>query len=149
MVIRILLADDSAEYRVAVREFLQQEPDVQVVAEVSDGEAAVTRAAEVQPDVILMDVRMPRTDGILATKAICQWVPATRVLGVSFHADPSLIKGMVDAGAKGYVLKDDVYDELKPAIRAVAAGGTYFSKSLPPPWGTGSPPESDHVDDAA
>jgi len=147
MPIRILLADDNELYRAAIRQFLGQDANLQIVVDVGDGEIAIREALALQPDVAMLDVEMPIVGGIEATNAVVSNVPASKVLGVSLFSRRSLIQGMIEAGAKGYVMKEDAVDELIPAVYAVAAGGTYFSKSLPPPWGTGQDPDGDPGDD--
>jgi DNA-binding NarL/FixJ family response regulator len=143
MTIRILLADDSDDFRAVVRGLLQQESDLEVVAEAADGDSAVEQARAFKPDVVSMDLEMPAMGGIEATKQIVSSLSSTNILALSLYKDVSRIQSMIDAGATGYVLKDDAYEELIPAIRAVASGENYFSAGLPPPFGTGEDPEGD------
>lgn len=137
MTIQILLADDSDDFRTVVRGLLQQASDLEVVAEAADGDSAVEQALAFEPDVVSMDLEMPAMGGIEATKQVVSLISSTNVLALSLHKDVSRIQSMIDAGARGYVLKDDAYDELIPAIRAVAGGKKYFSAGLQPPFGTG------------
>ena len=130
MTIRILLADDSQQYRGVIRTMLERQSDMKVVAEVGDGLAAVQAAAVQIPDLVLMDIGMPQVDGIEATRSILAHQPGARVLALSLHPEAQFVRTMVDAGAKGYVLKGDPFGELLQAIREVAAGGTYFSPAL-------------------
>jgi two-component system NarL family response regulator len=130
MVIRILLADNHEVYRSAIRAMLTRQPGFQIVAEVGDGHAALTAVQRFRPQIVLMDIGMPVLDGIDATRAIMAEAPSVRVLGLSLHADAAIVQAMVDAGARGYVLKEDLFDDLVNAIRDVAAGGLYFSQRL-------------------
>jgi DNA-binding NarL/FixJ family response regulator len=141
MTIRILLADDSEVFRNVVRGLLQREADLEVVVEAADGKSAVEQARVLEPDVVAMDLEMPVMSGIEATKQIVASTSSTNILGLSLFKDAARIQSMMDAGAKGYVLKDDAYEELIPAMRAVAAGKTYFSTGLQPPFGTGEDPD--------
>jgi DNA-binding NarL/FixJ family response regulator len=130
MTIRILLADDSQQYRAVLRTMLDRQSDVQVVAEAGDGHAAMKEAVAQSPDLVLMDVGMPQMDGIMVTRLILAQQPGARVLALSLHSEPQIVQAMVEAGARGYVLKEDPFPELLRAIREVAAGGTYFSSAL-------------------
>jgi len=141
MTLRILLADDSDQFRVAVRNLLQQEPDLEVVDEAGDGNAAVQQAQALKPDVVLMDVKMPNGNGVEATRQIVSLLSSAKVLGLSLHAEVPYVQSMVDAGASGFVTKVDAFEDLVIAIRVVAAGETYFSMALPPPFGTGEDPD--------
>jgi len=130
MTIRILLADDSQQYRSVIRTMLDREPDMMVVAEASDGPAALQQARAQTLDLVLMDVDMPQMDGIEVTRRLLAEQPAPRVLALSLHPDAQFVQAMVEAGAMGYVLKDDPFPDLLSAIREVVAGRTYFSSGL-------------------
>ena len=130
MTIRILLAHDSQQYRAVLRTMLDRQSDVQVVAEAGDGHAAMKEAVAQSPDLVLMDVGMPQMDGVTVTRLILALQPGVRVLALSLHSEPQIVQAMVEAGARGYVLKEDPFPELLRAIREVAAGGTYFSSAL-------------------
>ena len=148
MAIRILLVDDSDQFRTLVSELLNERaPDMQVVGEASDGNAAIQLAQALKPDLVSMDVKMPKTDGVTATSRIVALIPSVKVLALSLHRRPDRIQAMIDAGASGYVSKEDAYEELLPAIRAVAEGENYFSESLPPPFGTGDGDDDGDPDD--
>jgi DNA-binding NarL/FixJ family response regulator len=112
---------------------LERQADIQVVAEVEDGIAVVKAAAAHIPDLVLMDIGMPQLDGIGATRRILAQQPDARVLALSLHPVAQFVQTKIDAGARGYVLKEDPFPELLRAIREVAAGGTYFSPALLPP----------------
>lgn len=130
MTIRILLADDHKIIRDGLRSLLRDEPDLEVVGEADDGQSAVELAAELQPDVVVMDVGMPKVNGIDATRAILKGLPDARVIALSMHRDRESISRMVQAGAAGYLLKSCAYEELAAAVHAVAEGGTYFSQKI-------------------
>jgi len=120
--IKILLADDHALVREGTRRVLEQEPDLEVVAEAGDGEEAVKLASELKPDVVLIDVAMPNLDGIEATKRIKTLCPTVAVLVLSAYDDDQFVFGLLEAGAAGYMLKSVRGHEIVEAIRAVHAG---------------------------
>jgi len=121
-VIRILLVDDQNLVRAGFRVILEVHPDFAVVGEAGDGLAAVAEAARTRPDVVLMDVRMPRLDGIEATRRIVQADPHVRVLILTTFDLDEYVYGAVRAGASGFLLKDAPPDELARGVRVVAAG---------------------------
>ena len=133
MAIRILLADDHVTYRNTVRELLEHEPDLEVIGEVGDGADAVRADREACPDVVIMDIAMPAMDGIEATRRIREQRPDARVLALSLHSDPRFVEAMLKAGAAGYVLKQDSFEDLLSAVHEVAAGRAYLSSGLGPP----------------
>jgi DNA-binding NarL/FixJ family response regulator len=123
MAIRILLADDQAMVRGGFRMILEIEPDLDVVAEAPDGEAAVATARRVRPDVIVMDVRMPRLDGVEATRRVVSELdPPPQVLVVTTFDDDEPVYEALRAGAAGFLLKNAPPEQLVAAVRAVAAG---------------------------
>jgi DNA-binding NarL/FixJ family response regulator len=133
-VIRVALADDQPLVRSGIAMLLAAEPDITVVGQVADGAAAVTLAREVRPDVLLMDVRMPGTDGVAATRAITADdsgpEPVVRVLILTtYHVDDA-VRAALRAGASGFVLKDAAPAELTMAVRAVAAGEAWLDPAV-------------------
>ena len=120
--IRVLIADDHAVVREGTRRILEQEEDLQVVAEASNGEEAVRQALSFEPDVAIIDVAMPRLDGIEATKQIKARCPKITVLILSAYDDDQFIFSLLEAGAAGYLLKTIPGRELVDAVRAVYAG---------------------------
>ena len=116
--IRVLLADDHAVLRAGMTSLLNDEPDIEVVGEACDGQMAVELALDLQPDVILMDVTMPRLNGIEATRRIIARLPYARIIGLSMHEQESMGAAMRNAGAKAYLTKDGRCETLMEAIRA-------------------------------
>ena len=127
---RVLLVDDHALMRVAMRATLDHDDTLEVVGEAKDGLEAVTRCRELEPDVVLMDVSMPVLDGIEATRRIKREFPETSVLILTAHADQGLLMDAVKAGAAGYVLKGDDPDRVLGSVRAVLEGDTPLDQGL-------------------
>jgi DNA-binding NarL/FixJ family response regulator len=127
---RILIADDHGVLRDGVRELLEISPDLRVIATARDGREAVAKAAELAPEVVVMDISMPKLSGIEATRLIVGKAPATGVLILSMHRSLKMIGKALAAGARGYLLKESVGSELVFAVRAIAAGGRYFGKGM-------------------
>jgi DNA-binding NarL/FixJ family response regulator len=130
MAITVLLADDHGVLRDGVRRLLEANVDLQVVATADDGMVAVEKAAELQPDVAVMDISMPRMNGIDATRVIAQRSPATSVVILSMHSSTELVRQATLAGARGFLLKESAGDEVVRAVRAVAAGQRYFGAGI-------------------
>ena len=128
-VIRVLLADDHRVVRAGLRAVLGTARDISVVGEASNGKEAVAMAAELRPDVIVMDLAMPELDGIAATKEIIAANRDIKVLVLSMHAEQEHLVPVMEAGASGYVLKTEADRELVNAIRAVAHGDVYLRPS--------------------
>jgi two-component system chemotaxis response regulator CheB len=121
----VLLADDHRIILDGLRALLLTEPDLRVVAEAEDGERAVTLAAKHEPDVVVMDVAMPGLDGLSATRRILAHRPQTRVIALSARTDPVAVVRALDAGASGFVGKQDAFPAVLTAIRAVLRDGVY------------------------
>jgi DNA-binding NarL/FixJ family response regulator len=130
MSIRILIADDHKMMRDGLRLLIEKEADMTVVAEAENGRAAVERALELRPDVVIMDIGMPDLNGIEATRQITEKLPNVRVVALSMHSDRRFIAGMLSARASGYLLKDSAFEELASAVRAVVANRTYLSPEI-------------------
>ncbi|MBA7650607.1 Transcriptional regulatory protein LiaR [subsurface metagenome] len=122
MKVRILIADDHAVLREGMRNLLEEEKDFEVIGEAGDGEEAVKLATELKPDVVIMDIVMPKLNGIEATKLIKQASSSTAVLILTAYSDIRYILGLLEAGACGYLLKSARGSEIAGAIRAVRSG---------------------------
>lgn len=129
--IRVLLVDDHAGMREALRKFLDLEPDLAVVAEAAGGQTALDEFQRTTPDVVLMDGSMPGKNGIQVTHELTQLQPAAKIIGLTLYESSTYLEDMIAAGAKGYVVKTGAATNVAAAIRAVAAGGTYFDESIP------------------
>jgi two-component system, NarL family, response regulator NreC len=127
--ITILLADDHTLVRAGIRLLLDAEPDMLVVAEAVDGEQAVTEAIRLRPDVALLDVTMPRLNGLDAALRIRRETDST-ILMLSMQDDPGYVRRALDSGASGYVLKDVAHLQLVAAVRTVAGGGRHIDAAL-------------------
>ena len=128
--IRILIADDHGIVRTGLKLLLDRIPDIQVAGEAADGREAVRLAAELQPDIVIMDIAMPLLNGLQAAERIIRETPRTGVVFLSMHADESYIVKALDAGARGYLLKDNADEDFERAIRSVAAGKPFFSPAI-------------------
>jgi DNA-binding NarL/FixJ family response regulator len=131
--ISVLLVDDHSLVRRGFRRILEDEPDIEVTGEAGDGAEAVRLAKELQPNVVVMDCAMPNMNGLQATRKILEQQPQTLVLMLSMHPEETLVRQALDAGARGYVLKNAVDLELGAAIRRVAAGETVLDSQLSRP----------------
>ncbi|MBL9103058.1 MAG: response regulator transcription factor [Myxococcales bacterium] len=128
--VHVLVADDHVVVRAGLRSLLEADPDVCVVGEAEDGDAAVAAAAELQPDVVVMDVSMPGAGGAEATRRIRARWPAIRVVVLTAHEELAYLRQLLAAGASGYLLKRTAADELLRAVRRVALGETYLDPTL-------------------
>jgi two-component system, NarL family, response regulator NreC len=128
--LRILLADDHETVREGLKVILNAQPDMAVIAEAVDGRGAMSQAAALLPDVIVIDVSMPHVNGLKATEAITRSCPQVKVLALTRHADDGYLEQLLRAGASGYVLKQSRSGELLHAIRAVASGGKYLDPAV-------------------
>lgn len=124
--IRVFLADDHTVLRAGLRSLLSNEPDMEVVGEAGDGESCVRQVVLLRPDVILLDINMPRCNGLEALEKIRELAPECRVLVLTMHDDPGYLRQVLASGGAGYVLKQAASEELLSAIRAVHGGGVYL-----------------------
>ena len=127
--IRVLVADDHTLVRQGLVRILADDPGVRVVAEAGDGLEAVEMALKMRPDVVVMDVAMPRLSGIEAVRRIRQELPSARILALTVHDEEDYVLPMVQAGATGYLVKDSAASELITAIRTLRNGQGYFGPS--------------------
>ena len=128
--IRIMLVDDHQVIRTGLKSFLQTQPDLEVVAEASNGQEAITLALETRPDIIIMDISMPEMDGLEATRRLKEQWPQVTVLALTVHEDKFYFMKMLEAGASGYLTKQAASDELVQAIHTVANGHIYLQPAL-------------------
>ena len=124
----ILLVDDHQPTREEMRALVERQPDMTVLAEAPTGEDAVAQTRALHPDIVIMDILLPGMNGVEATRAICAENPGIKVLALSNHSGESLVQAILAAGGKGYVQKSRAFEELIPALLAVAAGRQYFDK---------------------
>jgi len=123
---RILLADDHAVLRAGLKSLLDAQPDMKVVGEAADGFDCVEQAVLLHPDVVLLDINMPRCNGLQALQSLRQQLPSARVLVLTMHDDAEYLRQVLAHGGAGYVLKQAASEELLAAIRAVVGGGVYL-----------------------
>lgn len=130
--LRILLADDHVTVRHGLKLLIDSQPDMKVVAEASEGKAAMESALRLKPDVIVMDISMPGMNGLVATRALKQKQPEAVIVTLTRHSDDAYMQELLRAGVSGYVLKQSAPTELLQAIRAAADGGQYLDSTLTP-----------------
>jgi len=124
---RIMIVDDHMILREGLRKLIGDHPDFDVVAEASNGREAVRLARQCEPDMVIMDVAMSDMNGIEATRQLKALSPETRVLGLSMHSDSRYVKQMLEAGALGYLLKENAFEEIITALQSVSQGRMYVS----------------------
>jgi DNA-binding NarL/FixJ family response regulator len=127
---RLLIADDHGVVREGIRLVLKSSPDYRIVAEAEDGEQAVALARELHPDVVIMDISMPKLNGIEATSIIKKENPAIRIIILTVHEDEEYVYQILRAGASGYVLKSAGKKEIFAAIKSAVSGGRFFSPGV-------------------
>ena len=127
---KILLADDHNVLRKGLRRILEEQPDLEVVGEASDGRQAVQLTQTTKPDIVVMDIAMPLMNGLEATRQILQRNPSVNVLILSMYSDETYIVQVLRAGARGYLLKDSPAGDLVTAVRSVASGESYLSPAV-------------------
>lgn len=130
MSIRIIIADDHTIVRHGLTKLLQQEKDVEIVAQAQNGHSTLELARELSPDVIVMDVGMPDLNGIDATRQILRENPKIKVLALSMHSGRKFVVAMLKAGASGYLLKDCALEELTTALQTIMSGKVYLSPTI-------------------
>jgi two-component system, NarL family, response regulator NreC len=128
--LRILLADDHVTVRQGLKLLIDAEHDLKVIAEASDGQEAVQKARELNPDVVVMDISMPGVNGLAATRMLKKIQPDAVIVTLTRHGDEAYLQELLRAGVSGYVLKRSAPTELLHAIRAAAAGGQYLDTTL-------------------
>jgi DNA-binding NarL/FixJ family response regulator len=128
--ISVLLVDDHALVRRGFRRLLEDDPAIAVVGEASTAAEAIARASELRPQVVVMDCAMPGENGLAATRRIVAEIPGTAVLMLSMHSEETLVQQAIEAGARGYILKNAVDLDLAAAIKSVAAGETLLDPAL-------------------
>lgn len=126
----ILIVDDHAATREEMASLIKAEDGLEVVGQAAGGDEGVRLAGELRPDIVVMDIVMPGMNGIAATKAVLDSNPGIRILVLSNHTGENLIETVLHAGAAGYVRKDRAYEELIPAIQALAKGEQYIGKCV-------------------
>lgn len=128
--LRIVLADDHVTVRQGLKLLIDSQPDMKVVGEANDGNEALKHAQALKPDVIVMDISMPGTNGLVATRTLKRLHPAVAVVALTRHEDDAYLQELLRAGASGYVLKQSASVEFLQAIRAAAVGGVYLDSTM-------------------
>lgn len=130
MKIKVLITDDHQLFREGLVNLLFSAPDIEVIAQAEDGIDAIEKAKHFKPDVILIDIAMPNMTGIEATKQLKKLLPEIKIIGVSMHSDKQYVKGILEAGADGYLLKNCTYRQLTEAIKSVYTGKKFLSEDI-------------------
>jgi DNA-binding NarL/FixJ family response regulator len=130
--ITVLLVDDHNLVRRGFRRLLEDDPAIVVVGEAANGDEAIRRAEELRPRVIVMDCAMPAVNGLIATRRILEQLPHTAILMLSMHAEETLVRQALDAGARGYILKNALDLDLAAAVKRIAAGETILDIGVAP-----------------
>jgi DNA-binding NarL/FixJ family response regulator len=130
MTIKVLIADDHQLFREGLVNLLSSAPDIEVIAEAEDGKEATEKTKKLKPDVLLIDIGMPHMNGIEATRILKKDMPELKIIAVSMHSDRQFVKGILEAGADGYLLKNCTYRQLIDAIQSVNSGKKYLSDDI-------------------
>ena len=130
MTIKILIADDHQLFREGLANLLASAPDIEVIAQAKDGKDAMEKTLELKPDVVLIDIGMPQMNGIEATRQLKKEMPEVKIIAVSMHSDRQYVKGILEAGADGYLLKNCTYHQLTDAIKSVHSGKKILSDDI-------------------
>jgi DNA-binding NarL/FixJ family response regulator len=128
--IRILIADDHPLMRKGLRLSVEEDPGLEVVAEASDGEMALALVEKFRPDIALLDIEMPKLDGLGVAREVAKRGLATKIIFLTFHTNEDLFRSAMDLGSAGYILKDSAAQEVVAGVRAVAAGRPYISSAI-------------------
>ena len=128
--LRVLVVDDHALVRAGLRAIVDRDPELEVVGEAEDGAAATAKAAFLRPDIVVMDVSMPVLSGAEATRRVLEVSPESRVIALTAHDEPPYVRELLGAGARGYVLKRAMIDQVVRAIRVVTDGGIFLDPAI-------------------
>lgn len=128
--IKILLADDQCLMLEGIKAILKHEPEIEIVGTATDGKSAIEQAIKLQPDLVLIDIEMPKMNGIVATKYICEYMPDTKVIVLTSHKKQSYITEALQAGASSYLLKNTLIQDLKQTIHSLGRGYSYIEARL-------------------
>lgn len=130
MKIKVLVTDDHQLFREGLVNLLFSAPDIEVIAQAEDGLDAIEKAKHFKPDVILLDIAMPKMNGIDAARELKKILPEIKIIAVSMHSDKQYVKGILEAGADGYLLKNCTYRQLTDAIQSVHSGKKFLSEDI-------------------
>lgn len=130
MAINVLIADDHQLFREGLTNLLSSAPDIKVIAQAKDGKDAIEKTQQLKPDVLLIDIGMPQMNGIDATRQLKKETPEVKIIAVSMHSDRQYVKGILEAGADGYLLKNCTYHQLTDAIKSVHSGKKILSDDI-------------------
>ncbi len=130
MKIKIVIADDHKLFREGLMNLLSESEDIEIIGEAENGEDAIQKASKQRPDIVLMDVSMPKKNGVEATRIISREMKQVKVIALSMHSEYYYVKEMLEAGARGYIFKNCTYNELITAIKSVSRGEKYLSTDI-------------------
>ncbi|MCX6256694.1 MAG: response regulator transcription factor [Bacteroidia bacterium] len=130
MPIKVIIVDDHRLFREGLVNLLLDSNDIEIVAEAENGHDAITKSKEFKPDVVIMDIGMPVLNGVEATKLLLKELPDIKIIALSMHSDRQYIKGMLEAGASGYLFKNCTYNQLIEAVNSVNSGKIYLENEI-------------------